>query len=260
MFEEVLDEIESLVESHSDVDVVIVGGDFNTDVTRSASLHVVPLEQFCIRNSLCMCVNNPISQVDFTYTNEVIGAKSTLDHFIVSLNVYHGYSCMHDGDNLSDHHPVQLELNIEIQYSENCEARPNAKPSWCRAKHEHLLSYKQQLRTELSRVTPPLEALTCNQFDCNDVAHMEALKAYYASIEHAVMSSADACIPKCKKKAMAGWFEHVGHRKETAMFWYSMWVNGGSVRSGWLHAIMLHTCAIQASLALGGAQPRETGS
>jgi hypothetical protein len=70
-----------------------------------------------------------------------------------------------------------------------------------------------------------------------------SLESLLRLIERAVMSSADACIPKCKKKAMAGWFEHVGHRKETAMFWYSMWVNGGSVRSGWLHTIMLQTRA-----------------
>ena len=240
-FTDVLTEIECLINIHCDVDIVIVGGDFNTDVSRPMSLHRGPLTEFCARQALGMCLNVPSPQVDFTYVNSATGAKSVLDHFIVSHNVFNcvsRYVVLHDGDNLSDHHPVQLELCIDVEYSTCCQAQPSPRPAWHRAGELHLQRYREHLRNELlMRVEIPTEALACRTFNCSD--HLVDLKVYYAALMKALASSANACIPARRKKAMAGWSEHVADRKEKAIFWHSMWLSGGQVRGGWLHAIML---------------------
>ncbi|ELU01526.1 hypothetical protein CAPTEDRAFT_197946 [Capitella teleta] len=192
-----------------------------------------------------MCPNVPSSQVDFTYVNSATGAKFVLDHFIVSHNVFNGvsrYVVLHDGDNLSDHHPVQLELCIDVEYSTCCKAQPSPRPAWHRAGELHLQRYREHLQNELlMRVEILTEALACRTFNCSD--HLDDLKVYYAAFMKALASSANACIPAWKKKAMAGWSEHVADWKEKAIFWHSMWLSGGQVHGGWLHAIMLETRA-----------------
>ncbi|ELT90953.1 hypothetical protein CAPTEDRAFT_196351 [Capitella teleta] len=245
MYNDVLYEIESLLDINHEIDIVVVCGDFNTDMTRPDSLHCDVLADFCTRQSLRMCTYSHITQVDFTYTNEATRSKSVLDHFIVSCNVFDGikrYNVLHDGNNLSDHHPVQLELYVDVEYSSECEMQSKPRPSWHRANQANLDSYRRRLRTELSRVQLPIEALACTRFNCTD--HLDGLKEYYASIEKAVVSSARLCIPRRKKKALAGWSEHVGPYKEDAIFWHSVWVSAGSVRGGWLHSIMLWARAV----------------
>jgi hypothetical protein len=195
--------------------------------------------------SLGLCLESPLSSVDFTYANTSTGVTSTLDHFIVSRNVYDGISCyvsVHEGDNLSDHYPVLLELQIDVEYSKcNTQPSPRPSPSWRRADQQHIECYREHFRNELQRVEAPAEALVCRQFNCTE--HLDDLKGYYSAILTALTSSANACIPERRKKAMAGWSEHVGHRKDDAIFWHSVWVSGGRVRGNWLHAIMLRTRA-----------------
>ncbi|ELT93660.1 hypothetical protein CAPTEDRAFT_198804 [Capitella teleta] len=208
MYNDVLYEIESLIDINHDIDIVVV-------VTLTLTQRDL---------ILCMCTYSHIAQVDFTYTNEATGSKSVLDHFIVSCNVFDGikrYNVLHDGDNLSDHHPVQLELYVDVEYSSECEMQSKPRQSWHRANQANLDSYRRHLRTELSRVQLPVKALVSTLFNCTN--HLDGLKEYYASIEKAVVSSARLSIPKRKKKALAGWLEHLGPYKKDAIFWHSVW-------------------------------------
>jgi exonuclease III len=90
-FNDVLNEIEFIIDSHPDHDHVIVGGDFNTDLSRAdLSLHNAPLHDMCDRQCLKSCLRCSASTVDYTYHNEFTGSKSILDHFFLSELLFHG--------------------------------------------------------------------------------------------------------------------------------------------------------------------------
>ncbi|ELU09774.1 hypothetical protein CAPTEDRAFT_191605 [Capitella teleta] len=111
-YEEVLAELESIVDMQSHIDNVLVAGDLNTDISRDNSAHTPLLLDFCDRRDLQPCVQ---LNVNFTYENETTGAKSTLDHFIFNLSLCDSlidYFCSHDGDNMSDHAPIFLTLDV----------------------------------------------------------------------------------------------------------------------------------------------------
>ncbi|ELT95073.1 hypothetical protein CAPTEDRAFT_210950 [Capitella teleta] len=187
--------------------------------------------------------SNDISTVDYSYVNDFSAARSLIDHFLVSENVYDGirrYGVRHDGDNLSDHCPILLELSIDVQYSAITETRPpNRKPSWHRAKSTNLLRYREILRAKLHALAIPVDALACNEFECG--VHSEVLRNYYSEIMNAIISSAERAIPKQRKRALAGWSEYVSPYKEKAMFWHRIWSDSGRARHGWLHSLMLST-------------------
>ncbi|ELU14772.1 hypothetical protein CAPTEDRAFT_209997 [Capitella teleta] len=243
LFFDIVFEIESIIESHTDIDLIVIGGDLNTDISRVNSLHVQPLFDLCNRQCMQFCANSDISTVDYSYVNDFSAARSLIDHFLVSENVYDGirrYGVRHDGDNLSDHCPILLELSIDVQYSAITETRPpNRKPSWHRAKSTNLLRYREILRAKLHALAIPVDALACNEFECG--VHSEVLRNYYSEIMNAIISSAERAIPKQRKRALAGWSEYVSPYKEKAMFWHRIWSDSGRARHGWLHSLMLST-------------------
>ena len=55
--------------------------------------------------------------VDFTFKSKINDSKSVLDFIFVSNNLLdciENYSVLHRGDNLSDHLPVMLNLNVVL--------------------------------------------------------------------------------------------------------------------------------------------------
>ena len=70
------------------IDFVISGGDFNTGMFRVKSLHTNSLQTFMNNENFKLCDNHQVSRVDYTYQSSSNGVKSTLDHFMVSENVF----------------------------------------------------------------------------------------------------------------------------------------------------------------------------
>ena len=246
IYHEVLNDIESLIATYPEIDNVIICGDFNTDMSRLRSLHTRALSEFCARQSLTLCVKSSLSAVDFTYQNSASNAQSIIDHFIVSKGLSDAisqYECLHDGQNLSDHCPVLLRLNMIVVHCTKNLTLNNAvvKPAWFRASARDLQQYKHRLQAQLNALDVPTEALHCNQFECT--RHLDSLRLYYNQVMDAVVSAASSCIPRRRKKAKAGWSEHVKPLKADAVFWHRLWVDSGRPRDGWVHAIMTRTRA-----------------
>jgi len=113
LFVQTLSVIESVIAVHADCHV-IVGGDFNVDFSR-AWLHTGILRDFCAKLNLEPTILHESSHVDYTY-NFNMSRFNLLDHFIVSGTLFHTavelVSVMHDGDNISDHEPLCIELNL----------------------------------------------------------------------------------------------------------------------------------------------------
>ena len=60
-----------------------------------------------------------LSNVDYTYCSKSNNERSCLDHFLLSDNLFIiecQYECKHDGDNLSDHDPIIMSLDLPVDY------------------------------------------------------------------------------------------------------------------------------------------------
>ena len=75
------------------------------------------LNGFMSRNNL-MCVwNHPSSTVNDTYVNLDLNHRSCIDHFLVSMNIFHAVLrsyVVESVDNHSHHHPIRLKAKLNI--------------------------------------------------------------------------------------------------------------------------------------------------
>ncbi|ELT88069.1 hypothetical protein CAPTEDRAFT_210766, partial [Capitella teleta] len=83
VFEEVLNDVADLIQI-SNIDRIVFGGDFNTELSRRASTHTRSLNQFVTNESLSFLSALSCYEVDYTHESDAHGTRSTLDHFIVS--------------------------------------------------------------------------------------------------------------------------------------------------------------------------------
>ena len=234
MYADVLNDVEFIVDSHPQVNCILIGGDFNVDLKRP-SLNQSSLLAMCERQCFKSGVLSNTAKVDFTYENEFSGARSIIDHFFVSEPLFQrvtAYYSASEGDNLSDHAALFMCLSIPHEHFVFNERHFNQKkPSWARATEEHKNRYQQCLRDQLSRVEVPYEAIHCERLTCD---HSALIARYHDDIIKCCTLAASRAIPMHSKRGWSGWNEHAAQYKEAACFWQRIWVANGRPRTGWV--------------------------
>ncbi len=119
----VIDSVKELILNHNPVHIVF-GGNLNTDCVR-ISPHALELNQ-CVEDcDFNVCIDSPIPDVPYTFINSN-GAKSRIDHFLVSDHLSECVSecCNIDNHLFSDHVPLKLTLDVNIEHTYTNNERP----------------------------------------------------------------------------------------------------------------------------------------
>ena len=239
VYNDVLSEISELIACHSTVNQVIIGGDFNTDIRRQNSCNTKALLEFCELECLKLCIQSNNSLVDYTYESNINNSNSIIDHFIVSDNLYMGieeYESVHDGDNLSDHCPLLLKMNMSVNHGQSQERRYTRRFAWNKATPTEIKLYKETMAEMLKDVVLPIEALSC--YDHNCIEHYDCINKYHDDLMKVCIDSAKASIPVSGPRRIAKWSEIVGPYKEQSIFWHRMWIDNGRPQDGLIYDIM----------------------
>jgi hypothetical protein len=245
---EVLEEISELGHTN-DVDNIIIGGDLNTDLSRLQSPHTGALKLFSSNESLKFGLTHECSRVNYTYESKVTGDRSTLDHFLVTENLYQyitNYQSIHAGDNLSDHSVLSMSLDIPITHYMEETKNLSGKVSWQKASNHDICNYQETLDSLLSSIDVPWGALECCDYLCVD--HNMEIENFHDKIIDACLEASFTCIPVSKhaneqSKPIPGWHDYVERYKEQAIFWHNIWKDSNSPRSGILADIRKKTRA-----------------
>lgn len=229
----------------------ILGGDFNVDLNKHV-IHSKLLMDVCADNDLRIATLHECCKIDFTY-NFCMSRFSFIDHFIVSAAMYDTsiVDCLvrHDGDNLSDHDPIALSLNINWSSIALSKRRVTVKVAWAKASQFDIGKYKHMLQDKLNSVLPPVESLTCHDVMCRNEQHIAQLNSYSSQIIHACLESATETIPSTsqsdgkKTRALPGWNEYVSPARDKSLLWHNIWLECGRPRHGVITDIMRRTRA-----------------
>ena len=128
MYLDVLSEISLIRMKYADISHSKIGGDFNTDLSRRSSLQTITnttaLLYYLPREGLTLCSQCTDYEILYIYENRFTGAQSKLDHLILSESFsgdVNWYCSIHEGDNLSDHCPIimNIAMNIKYDHSQN---------------------------------------------------------------------------------------------------------------------------------------------
>jgi endonuclease/exonuclease/phosphatase (EEP) superfamily protein YafD len=114
-FADQLTAIEDIISSNPDCHV-IVGGDFNVDLSRTWT-HTAMLDSFCTNLNLNVALRHDKCEIDYSYHFNM-SRFSVLDHYLLSGTQYNksveSIHVLHDADNLSDLEPIVLQLLFDL--------------------------------------------------------------------------------------------------------------------------------------------------
>ncbi|ELT98593.1 hypothetical protein CAPTEDRAFT_218301 [Capitella teleta] len=240
VFEEVLNDVADLIQI-SNIDRIVFGGDFNTELSRRASTHTRSLNQFVTNESLSFLSALSCYEVDYTHESDAHGTRSTLDHFIVSSQLVcsvNRVQCDHNALSSSDHTALLLSLSISMPSITNGQSVPRRGPVplWPKATDAHIANYRNSLSESTEDLTLPYEALRCDSPQCT--AHTETILSYYNALISLCLSSGRRSIPHSpvsrsgSRRSVPFWSTHVRPLKDSALFWHAIWKSCDSPTTG----------------------------
>ena len=163
---------------------------------------------------------------------------------LISLSLSLSLSLCDDVENQSDHAPVVLSLNINIDLHVCAPINHIPRKKWNNASLDQIDSYKSVFNDKLSVIDMPNDCLNCENVLCNNNDHANLIQQMHDDIL-VISACIDASdnIPSTRNNnnKLPGWNEFVKREKETALFWRSIWINNGSPRQGYVADIMRRT-------------------
>ena len=240
-FNEVLDAIQT-VSLACDTQYIIIGGDLNCDITRDVP-QTHALTDFVERENLYLVLNNSNSSV--AYTHESL---STIDHFMVTPNLsdfimkYETYETV---TNFSDHIPIIMHMDIDIEYLQTVERPIPPSVSWTQCTDEQIKKYQCEIDKQIDQIELDFEVFTCKDTKC--VIHDNQIRIWYNEVIKIVQEASDTSLPmtgnKKRPKTIPGWNEFVKPKLETSLFWHKYWKDCGRPRQGDVADMMRRTRA-----------------
>ena len=93
----------------------------NTDLSRSHSWHTRSLLTFIANEDLFITLNHSCADISYSYCNTYTNACSIIDHNIcfpeLECYIHKYYSICDELDNQSDHVPIVITFQIELEHS-----------------------------------------------------------------------------------------------------------------------------------------------
>ena len=238
-----LDELTVLL-NEAVCDAVLIGGDLNTDFQRS-TFHVNAVKDFIHMHSLKCAVDHILSNITYTFESAGTGAKSCIDHIIVSENLnglITNYDVVESVENNSDHLPVLCGINLLIENIIRTDRNFVGRAAWSKASLGDISQYKCKLDDFLKTVHVPLEAVQCKDPKCD--RHSENIDKFHKDIVGGCLQAAELSIPKTKKPnkhRIPGWNQFVKEKHWSALFWHERWKENGRPTEGEIAAVMRYT-------------------
>ena len=220
-YQDILAEISTISRSIS-TSFIVIAGDFNTDFLRN-SPQARELKSFREAENLISCKNFPGNNVEFSYECKTTGNRSLIDHILITENIENficNFKAKESLDNLSDHIPLSLDLNINCNYLKTKEITHQAKVAWYRVNINDTVKYKSCLDKELRNIKVPHEALQCKLLHCTE--HDIVINEFHNNIVNACLSAGYDSLPitgdstkgSHKNSTRAGWNDYCRDKKK----------------------------------------------
>ena len=229
--------IDILIENHPD-HLIIIGGDLNTQLKGDSPFDALWLD-LTSKNRLEYC-SRQFSQSGYTFRQEKLGQRKMLDHFIVSEkiildNIISNHQILDEGDNLSDHLPILMQISVSIPTSQTTSKNTDVRPKlrWIKISSSQVKAYT----SSLEQATDRLREIRDN-IECYNSCHCESeLCRYYIQQEYddliECLKIADAELPRQKPGTQKEWWcSELSNLKNQSVEIHNLWKIEGKPRCG----------------------------
>ena len=233
----ILQEVSSIC-IKSTTQYIILGGDWNADMGKN-NMRTTLFKDFISDENLINSLELDIANVPYTYENMRVNPPtfSTLDHFLISPNLRNmviSYETLFLHNDFSDHYPLKLTLDINIENFKTDKKEFIPCVAWHKCTEASKEWYKEETDNALLQINPNHEALRCRNRKCS--LHTEYIYELHKNIIKICKEASTKCFPHTSlndsKKVVPGWNEHVREHAENAKMWHDVWVQSGKPRQG----------------------------
>ena len=172
---------------------------------------------------------------NYTRCNVKTNSYTLIDGILLSQslsNIITDVRISHSGDNLSDHSPVEIDINLSL--SEVKTSRKIVRPCvmWNKLTNDSIELYQQKMSEKLDSITVPSCELLHGDKQCNALSHRSAIESYYRCIVNAV-EYADGFLPKTIPALQRSfWSESLNDLKQKSIACCKFWKSNGMPKSG----------------------------
>ena len=164
-----------------------------------------------------MGLNFNDSKVPYTYHYNK--SYSTIDHFLVTKNISQyitRYESLFMLDDFSDHVPLRLELNVNINCFKTIPRTFTQSTSWQKCSLDDKQEFVNNLDRLLLQINIQQDAVKCKNLNCN--IHIDSIRKMYNEIIMFCLE-ADEKLPKTKSGTIqndiaVGWSDYVKEQKD----------------------------------------------
>jgi len=230
-------------------DGLIVGGDINSDFTRTTGF-VKNVDQYMKNKTLQSLWSR--FHVDYTYRHTDGISTSTVDHFMVNnsvKNICVDGGVEHSVDNLSNHSVIYMILKLNSDLSQPGSHNGDTfipKTAWYKANAHDINVFKDNIENKLCDISLCYDTLHCGELMCESDNHRTHLDDYFESMMTVLLDSSahipQTCPPKDTSR-VPGWSELIKPYRDDAIFWKWMHDQAGHPTTGWVAQIMRRTRA-----------------
>ena len=145
------------------------------------------------------------------------------------------YETLDSHHNFSDHIPLKLTLNIDVESLKTVERNFRPCVAWHKCNDIHLSNYRDKLDMILLKsVNPNHDALRCMNKNCTE--HTLFISELYNSVIKACIEASEASLPHNSqaggRRIIPGWKEHVQEHADRAKLWHEVWLHHNKPRDG----------------------------
>ena len=234
--------IYSFIESINTTNFMIIG-DWNANLgTSGNSLFGPIMEEFCKENNLIISTQNLLPPNTYSHisrrTDNIF--KSWLDHVVSSKDFHSVVKKIDMLYNITDEDQIPFIVHIKVDHIPKvCSETNNVLPkiNWCIAKDCETQKYYDNTDEMLSYIGLPLNALRCNNPNCNNIEHNKNLSNFHENIINSLKKSSNHLHSNGSKNYIQrpGWTDYVSDLYDYSKTCRQIWLNGNQPRQGIIH-------------------------
>ena len=154
------------------------------------------IKNFCCSEGLISAhtIGNP---VEYTYCSDISGIKSTIDHFVILIELadsINKHSILDELENRSNHLPLCIEITLPVSLNNIDDTRYFIpKPKWHAVNYDTLSNYKLALDNMLNSCDIPEDILSCQNLSCEE--HNSFIDILHKHIVSSLINAAQETVP-----------------------------------------------------------------
>ena len=237
LYQDTLAYIDNVIGDHLYAKVILLL-DMNCNLYDTGHPYSILLRDLMTQHSLVSCFDlmpGFDSNICYTRSDPKTNSYTLIDGIIISESLsamVTDVRILDLGDNVSDHRPVEIDLDISLNQVDPIVKKPDPYVNWSKLLPDSVELYRDTMSSKLDEISVPFHAILHGDRCCANVHHKSQIESYYCAIVDAILQ-ADAVLPRVIPGVQKPfWSPSLDSLKQKSIDCVKFWRANGCPKSG----------------------------